>query len=311
MNFRWCSAWAAVLWAVASSTAAETVGITPGRDAIAITIGDRPFARYVFRDPDILRPYFTSVRVLSGLEVTRAHPPRDGVDATDHATMHPGIWLAFGDLDGADFWRNRGRVTHAGMVGTPESGPDFGRFTVKNRYFDGDRRVCEETCVVAVHVREGRVYLILESTFSGERAFAFGDQEEMGLGVRVATPMAVENGGRIENSDGLVNEAGCWGKQADWAEYSGMVNGERIGVVVMPHPHNFRRSWFHARDYGFMAANPFGRAAFEGGEPSRIEVKPGETLRVGFGVCVYSGEASADEAYSTYLDLIGAERAAR
>ena len=31
-------------------------------------------------------------------------------DLDDHPTMHPGLWLAFGDINGADFWRNKGRV---------------------------------------------------------------------------------------------------------------------------------------------------------------------------------------------------------
>ena len=38
----------------------------------------------------------------------------------------------------------------------------------------------------------------------------------------------------------------------------------------MPGPGNFGRSWFQARDYGLLVANPFGRRYFTGGEPSRV-----------------------------------------
>ena len=45
----------------------------------------------------------------------------------------------------------------------------------------------------------------------------FGTQEEMGLGVRLATPLTVKSGnGRITNSVGGTNEKGTWGQAADW-----------------------------------------------------------------------------------------------
>jgi hypothetical protein len=286
------------------AAAEDIVSFQIGPESVDIAVGNAPFARYVYRDHEILRPYFADVRALDGTPVTRAHPPRQGIDATDHATMHPGIWLAFGDISGADFWRNKGRVEHAGFVGDAESGPDYGRFAAKNRYVEGERAICEEICVVSICVREGGVYLLLDSTFTGEGGFAFGDQEEMGLGVRVATPLSQTNGGTIRNSDGLLNEQGCWGKQADWAEYSGEIDGQRVAVVLMPDPRNFRRSWFHARDYGLLVANPFGRNAFTGGEPGRVEVKAGEQFRIAFGVCIYTGEPAADKAYATYLELV-------
>jgi hypothetical protein len=65
----------------------------------------------------------------------------------------------------------------------------------------------------------------------------------------------------------------------------------------MPDAANFRPSWFHARDYGLFVANPFGRQAFRKGEPSRVEVKPGETFRLRFAVLLHSGEVDLAAAY--------------
>ena len=48
--------------------------------------------------------------------------------------MHPGLWLAFGDVGGADFWRTKGAVQHVGFVGKPEATRDGGTFAVRNRY---------------------------------------------------------------------------------------------------------------------------------------------------------------------------------
>ena len=62
-------------------------------------------------------------------------------------------------------------------------------------------------------------------------------------------------------------------------------------MTIFCHPENFRPSWFHARDYGLLAANPFGRAAFNKGEPSKVVVKPGESLRLRYGMLVHAGAA--------------------
>jgi hypothetical protein len=53
-----------------------------------------------------------------------------------------------------------------------------------------------------------------QSTFrSSDHAFTFGDQEEMGLGLRVATPLMVTKGGTIVNNEGRRNEAEVWGRR--------------------------------------------------------------------------------------------------
>src|SRR5205823_7207276 len=100
------------------------------------------------------------------------------------------------------------------------------------------------------------------------------------------------------NAERGKNEKEVWGRQTDWCDYSGVltikkVAGEndlslRMGLLLVPHPQNFRRSWMHARDYGLLVANPFGQRAFTKGPASRIEVKPGETLRLRFGIWSYA-----------------------
>jgi hypothetical protein len=115
----------------------------------------------------------------------------------------------------------------------------------------------------------------------------------MGLGVRLATPLAVVKGGEIVNSEGRKNGAQVWGRQADWCRYGGDIGGRYVGVALLPHPQNFRRAWFHARDYGLLVANPFGQKAFTKGESSRVVVKPGETFRLQFRVLVYDLPAGA------------------
>ena len=100
-----------------------------------------------------------------------------------------------------------------------------------------------------------------------------------------------------------------WGNSADWCDYSGTMAGQRVGMTIFCHPDNFRPSWFHARDYGLLEANPFGRQAFGKGEKSSVVVKPGEKLRLRYGVLIHSGPQDSQPdlaaAYQDYLQLAG------
>ncbi len=280
-----------------------------GRDQVEILVGGTAFATYVFNDPRIKRPYFTGVHAVTGQQVTRHHPPRPGVDSTDHATMHPGIHLAFGDISGADFWRNRGVVRHAGFTKKPTGGERAGEFTVRNLYQAGKRLVCEEVCRHRVLVRPAGVLLTYESRFLSHQAgFVFGDQEEMGLGVRVDRALRVRGGrGTILNSVGGKNEKQTWGRQAAWCDYSGLKDGRRVGLAVMTDPGNFRASWFHSRDYGLLVANPFGRKAFRKGAASRVEVARGEPFTLRFGILIHSSSPNRPvDLKAAYSDFVAA-----
>ena len=118
---------------VSAAEMAITFQQTPGRLEI-LAVG-QPFAVYVYEDDAILRPYFCDVKAPNGIQVTRTNPPDPEIDKNndDHATFHPGVWLAFGDIGGEDFWRNKARVRHGRFEHDPENGAT-GKFTVVNAY---------------------------------------------------------------------------------------------------------------------------------------------------------------------------------
>ena len=206
----------------------------------------------------------------------------------------------------------KARVEHEMYVGKPKGGPGKGTFTVRNFYLkQGSReRLCAELCTYTILVREHGTLLLSESTFSSDAGdFTFGDQEEMGLGIRVNTQISVELGdGHMTNAEGDKDGDGCWGKQSDWIDYSGIVDDQYIGMAIMPDPKNFRRSWYHARDYGYIAANAFGRDAMKAGDKSTVTVKKGDTFHLGYGVFIYSVPAGLkvdlDHAYQDYLKQV-------
>jgi methane monooxygenase PmoA-like len=61
------------------------------------------------------------------------------------------------------------------------------------------------------------------------------------------------------NSEGSVGEKSVWGKRADWVDFYGTIAGEDVGIANFDNPNNLRHpTYWHARHYGLLAANPFG-----------------------------------------------------
>lgn len=281
-------------------------------NSVSIHVGNQPVATYFFADEKIARPFYAHVFSADGNAVTRTFPPNAG-EPDDHADMHPGIWLAFGDLSGQDFWRNKGRVKHVKFLAEPKSTKDGVSFAVQNEYSavlkEGEKVIARETCRHTWSPFGRGILLSLDSEFESTdpaQPLVFGDQEEMGLGIRMASQLRVKDaGGEIRSSSGQRNEKQVWGKQAKWCDYRGKVDGREAGITLMAHPDNFRESWFHVRDYGLMVANPFGQNAFTGKEKSHVEVKPGEKLRLRFGVWIHSGkETSEKDLEISYQDYV-------
>jgi hypothetical protein len=307
--------------AFAASPDSKSIAFAPDDGKLAILVNGQPVAVYFYQDEKISRPYFAHVRAPNGVQVTRNHPPIEGQDLTDHPTFHPGIWMSFGDISGSDYWRLTARVRHVDFAESPSSDRGTASFAVRNQYLDQNdpsKIVCEEIARYTFAARPAGFLLLWDSTFTSDQEFAFGDQEEMGVGFRVATPLRVGKSGKenvpagsgtILDSAGRKNGDAVWGNAADWCDFSGTINGERVGMTVFCHPGNFRTSRYHARDYGLLQANPFGRQAFDKGEKSSVVVRPGEKLRLRYGILIHSSPASEkldlDAAYQDYLKLSG------
>ena len=272
-----------------------------GDGRVTVVIDGLPVAVYCYQDEKITRPYFAHVRAPNGVQTTRRHPPIIGQDIVDHDTFHPGIWMSFGDINGSDYWRLAARVRHVEFVEPPQGGSGQGSFAVRNQYLDQKdptKVVCEENARYTFAARPAGYLLLWDTTFSADHEFAFGDQEEMGIGFRVATPLRVgasgegnlpPGSGAIRDAEGRQNERQVWGQSAEWCDYSGVMGDQSVGMTIFCHPGNFRPSWFHARDYGLLEANPFGRQAFGKGEKSSVPVRPGDKLRLRYGILIHSG----------------------
>ena len=264
-------------------------------DRLSIVHAGRPLTDYVFRDPQVLRPHFQNLRTPSGAQVTRTHPPGDG-DATDHDTMHPGVWLAFGNINGEDFWRNKARIEHVAFTAEPAVAEGRLTFATENRLVAQDgMSLATQRSRFAFALHGEHAYLLTwESEIRSEsRELVFGDQEEMGLGVRVATNITELKGGMVVNSDGLTGAKTVWGKPADWAVYSREAGGRIQGVAIFPAVSNPNPTWWHSRDYGAIVANGFGKRVITASPDGALVVKPGAALKLRYDVLLFDTPAAA------------------
>jgi hypothetical protein len=114
-----------------------------------------------------------------------------------------------------------------------------------------------------------------------------------------------DGGGRILNSEGGVNEAGVFWKQAKWVDYSGPImndgksDGGSGGVTLFGHPINpSHPSHFHVRDDGWMGAC----LSYEA--PRKIAV--GESLKLRYGFWIHSGvpqQAAIEEQFAAFAKI--------
>ena len=283
-----------------------------GEGSLDITVAGEPFTSYRY-GPEWFRPYFHPVLGPHGLGVTRGFPMVADVpgETNDHP-HHKGIWSAYGEAGHVDNWaeaETSGRTLHRGFESV-ESGPVFGRFVALGDWVgpDGGPAVLTERRTITVYATAPHrlVDYDLALTATGSDAL-FGDTKEGGfISLRVATSMDVTAHGRLENSRGGVGESEVWGKRAEWCDYSGPVEGKTAGVAFLESPSSFGHpTYWHARDYGLMSANPFGLSEFLGeGHNGDYTLPAGETITFSYRVYIHDGDAATgrvDAMYQAYV----------
>jgi len=65
------------------------------------------------------------------------------------------------------------------------------------------------------------------------RQLKFADTKEGTFGIRLATPLSEDRGGRMVNAEGAQTEKNVWGKRSAWVDYYGPLEGETVGIAIM------------------------------------------------------------------------------
>jgi len=139
----------------------------------------------------------------------------------------------------------------------------------------------------------------------------FGDTKEGTMAIRMAPTLRLAGkvaAGKVRNSEGVEGKD-AWGKRAAWVAYWGRVGGETVTLALFDHPSNPRHPcWWHARDYGLLAANPFGAHDFEKAAKGTgdLRVKNGDSLTFTYRFWFARGDVDALDPAARFQEFAAA-----
>jgi sugar phosphate isomerase/epimerase len=244
------------------------VKITEHDNKATVEIDGKLFTEYYIKD--VIRPYFYPVIGPTDVPVIRHWPIKDAVPDEDHDhPHHKSLWYTHGAVNGIDFWSDgKGTIVHDKFLEL-SSGPQVGVIKSQNNWVaPDDKVVCTDTRTHRFYARPEGTMMDFEVTIHASNGpVTMGDTKEGSMAIRLAPTMQVKGKlakGHIVNSEGNT-DVDAWGKRAAWCDYYGPSNDQVVGVAIFDHPSNSRHpTWWHVRDYGLFAVNPFGIHDFEG-----------------------------------------------
>jgi len=271
--------------------------------------------RYHFGDrsplPIPARPYFYPVKLGETALTRHVVARKDAQPKIDHP-HHRSLWVAHGAVNGVDLWSEEpghGIQRHTGFAWQVNRGPVWVGFE-ENLTWQSDqgRPLVDESRTVRVwrSVPAGR-FLDLEVTFRAAHGdVTFGDTKEGGIcAIRVREPLQGDKSGLIAHALGGVGEGESWGHRAPWIDYSGELDGRKVGIAVFDHPRAFRYpTHWHIRDYGLFAANPFAWHDYQSGwsEDGSFVLKAGASLPFRYRIFLHEGDRTSAKVAARWLD---------
>ncbi|MCY4403363.1 MAG: PmoA family protein [Candidatus Poribacteria bacterium] len=277
-------------------------------DTIDITLNGREFTTFRYGKTQY-RPYFFPVLGPNGREVTRGETS----DISKDHVHHRSLYVAYGEVNDIDLWgegSNCGKVIHQGFT-QKHGGSVVGRIYTENNWEtkDGEVLMTDKQNFRIYNLPEDRTIIELDLSFiASTRDVHFGDTKEGGIMcIRVNPSMNASDGGKIENAFGGINEGETWGKRANWCDYSGIVEGTPVGIVVYDHIVNPRYpTYWHVRNYGLMGSNIFGSGTFERdkSKDGSYILKEGGEMHFRFRVLIHAGDATEGKVAQKYHDFI-------
>ncbi|MEX0866695.1 MAG: PmoA family protein [Pirellulales bacterium] len=288
------------------------VKVTDSDGKISIEIDGKPFTQYIYQGHN--KPVLYPIYGPGQTPMTRSFPfeKRDG-EANDHP-HHESMWFTHGKVNGEDFWLNRGKIVQTEVVEAASG--EVGRIKTNNEWRGKDGKVvCTDSRVLEfAETPAGRVIDWEVTIHASHGDVVLGDTKEGTMGIRTRPELRLsadpgrgvkDVSGQAVNSEGVEGNA-MWGKRAKWVDYHGQIDGKTVGIAIFDHPKNLRHpTWWHARNYGLVAANPFGMHDFDRslGEKGDYTIPAGESLTFRYRFLFHPGtteEAKIEEAYQDY-----------
>lgn len=319
---------AAVLALSAAWPAAAQVKIAQSAEQIAVEIDGKPFTVFYIGGKDLNRPYLHPIRAASGKIVNRSFPAGQITGETTDHPHHAGLFYGHGDVNGFNYWAiqnvptppskadaTMGRIVLK-TVTSVKSGKESGTVDVVLDWLKPDGKpLLTETRRMTFYSHPELRIIDFDFDFAAVDKVVFRDTKEGTFAMRMATaleeppakekPGAIPRTGKLINAQGGEREANVWGKRSEWVDYAGVLDGEKVGVVMMDHPGNPRHpTYWHSRGYGLHSINPFGVHDFlnDPKQDGSLTVEPGKHVRFRYRVVVHPGLSPARiaELYKEY-----------
>lgn len=285
----------------------------PGKPLV-IRINGEPFSQYHYEG--VTLPYLYPLLGPGGEFMTRHWPMEDVPDEEHDHPHHRSFWFAHGDVNGVDLWSESskaGRTEHVRFLEV-RSGRDQGVIRTENRWVDVAGKVLgtDERALVIRNTPGVRTLDYSVTLHATQGDVVLGDTKEGTMALRLAETMRLKGKvgkGHIVNSEG-VRDGETWGKRARWVDYHGPVGGREMGVAMFDHPSNPRHpTWWHVRDYGLFAANPFGIHDFEKASSGagRMTVRAGQSVTFKYRILIHPGDelqGRVAQRYAEYLSQV-------
>ena len=247
-------------------------------------------------------PYLYPVIGPDGQSLTRNWPMKAGADEEQDHPHHRSLWFAHGDVNGFDFWTGRdgSRIEHQDILAL-EANQEEAALRTRNLWLAPDGKpVLADERTLTFRAVAGQRSIDVDVTLDARYGpVTLGDTKEGTMAIRVAPRLRLRGDvatGSILNSENQL-DGDCWGKRASWVRYSGELTSGTVSIALLQHPENHRHpTWWHARDYGLLAANPFGAHDFEGAPPGTgdLTLAAGERLRLRYRFLFATGTLSAE-----------------
>jgi hypothetical protein len=279
------------------------VKFTEAPGQIEVEIAGRPFTTF-YAGGSAPKPFLAPLRSASGKVITRRFPMEQLEGESRDHPHHRGLWITHGDVNGVDFWINEagtqgGRHGVIELLGKPQTkgGADEGsiRASFVWRTPEGQALLQEDRLMVFRGGPDLRV-IDFDVTFTAMEKLDFADTKEGFFAIRLRDELTEQKGsGKMTSSTGASGMPKVWGSRAPWVDYSGQLDGEAIGVAIFDRPGNYNYpTYWHARDYGLFAANPFGAHDFlnDKSADAGLKVEKGGKVRFRYRVVIHPGDAA-------------------
>ena len=308
--------------------ASAQVKLSQTPEQIAVEIDGKPFTVFYIAGKDLNRPYLHPLRSASGTIVNRSFPAGQiPGESTDHP-HHAGLFYGHGDVNGYNYWAIQNVPTPASkadstmgrivlkQVVSVKSGKESGSVDVVFNWLKPDGKpLLTETRKMTFYAHPTLRIIDFDFDLAAIEKVVFRDTKEGTFAMRMATPLeepplkgkasGPPRTGKLINAQGGEREANVWGKRSEWVDYSGDLDGERVGVVMMDHPDNPRHpTYWHSRGYGLHSINPFGVSDFlnDKTQNGSLTLEPGQHVRFRYRVIIHPGRGPARlaELYQDY-----------